>query len=360
VNWIWSTVLNVAPFAGLDMEIVGGVLPTVTVTDAVAVDPSASVIDAVIVCVPFDRRLVKLPPLPMVPSRLEVHVIEPVRLPCSKSLADPWKATLSLVTNVPPFAGLVMVMVGGVFATVIVTEAVVEAPSASVARAVMTCTPFESLLVKPVPVPREPSLSELQAIEPVRPPSSKSAAEPWNEMLSLRRNDAPFDGLEIDTDGAEFVTATVTVATLVIPSESVTLAVMTWVPFESLLPTVAPVPSAPSLSDVHEIAPDKEPSSGSDAVPWNDSIWLVLKPAPLLGLWIDTVGALLPTETDTDVETVSPSASVACAVITWTPIGSDRVRFPPVPRPPERLDVQTIELVRSPWSKSLAVARNEI
>jgi hypothetical protein len=77
--------LNVAPFAGLDMEIVGGVLPTVTVTDAVAVDPSASVIDAVIVCAPFDRRLVKLPPLPIAPSRLEVHVIEPVRLPCSKS-----------------------------------------------------------------------------------------------------------------------------------------------------------------------------------------------------------------------------------------------------------------------------------
>jgi hypothetical protein len=338
----------------------GGVFVTVIDATAVRVDPSASVIDAVIVCVPFDRRLVKLPPLPIAPSLLEVHMIEPVRLPCSKSLADPWNERLSLVTNVLPFVGLVMPTVGGVFATVIVIEAVVAAPSASVTRAVMTCTPFESLLVKPVPVPMDPSLSELHAIELVRPPSSKSAAEPWNEMLSLRRNDAPFDGLEIDTDGGEFVTATEMVATLVIPFESVTLAVMTWVPFESLLATVAPVPSAPSLSDVHEIAPDNEPSSGSDAVPWNDSIWLVLKLAPLLGLWIDTVGALLPTLTDTDVETVSPSASVICAVITWMPIGSDRVRFPPVPRPPERLDVQTIELVRSPWSKSLAVAWNEI
>jgi hypothetical protein len=49
VNWISSTVLNVEPFAGLDIEIVGGVLPTVTATDAVAVEPSASVIDAVTV-----------------------------------------------------------------------------------------------------------------------------------------------------------------------------------------------------------------------------------------------------------------------------------------------------------------------
>ena len=36
----------------------GGVFVTVIDVTAVLVDPSASVIDAVIVCVPFDRRLV--------------------------------------------------------------------------------------------------------------------------------------------------------------------------------------------------------------------------------------------------------------------------------------------------------------
>jgi hypothetical protein len=77
--------LNVEPFAGLEIEMVGGVLPTVTAMDAVAVDPSASVIDAVIVWVPFVSRLVKFVPVPIAPSRLEVHAIEPVRLPCSKS-----------------------------------------------------------------------------------------------------------------------------------------------------------------------------------------------------------------------------------------------------------------------------------
>ena len=59
----------------------GGVFVTVIDTTAVLVDPSASVIDAVIVCAPFDRRLVKLPPLPMAPSLLEVQAIELLRLP---------------------------------------------------------------------------------------------------------------------------------------------------------------------------------------------------------------------------------------------------------------------------------------
>jgi hypothetical protein len=59
----------------------GGVFVTVIDATAVLVDPSASVIDAVIVCDPFERRLVKLPPVPIVPSVLDVHTIEPVRLP---------------------------------------------------------------------------------------------------------------------------------------------------------------------------------------------------------------------------------------------------------------------------------------
>jgi hypothetical protein len=59
----------------------GGVFVTVIDATAVLVDPSASVIDAVIVCVPFDKRLVKLPPVPIAPSRLEVQAIELVRLP---------------------------------------------------------------------------------------------------------------------------------------------------------------------------------------------------------------------------------------------------------------------------------------
>jgi hypothetical protein len=67
----------------------GGVFVTVIDATAVLVEPFASVIEAVIVCVPFDRRRVKVPPLPIAPSLLDVQAIEPVRLPWSKSLATP-------------------------------------------------------------------------------------------------------------------------------------------------------------------------------------------------------------------------------------------------------------------------------
>ena len=152
----------------------GGVFVTVIDATAILVDPSASVMDAVIVCAPFDRRRVKLPPLPIAPSLLEIQAIEPLRLPWSKSLATPVNWIRSVVLNVVPFAGLEIEIVGGVLPTVTVTDTVAVAPSESVIEAVIVWVPFVSPLVKVPPVPSAPSRLDVHAIEPVRLPCSKS------------------------------------------------------------------------------------------------------------------------------------------------------------------------------------------
>jgi hypothetical protein len=82
--------------AGAPMAIVGGVLATAMVTVAVLDPPSESVTLAVIVCEPGERRLVNSPPVPIGPSMFDVQVIWAVRLPSSKSLADPLKWMSSL------------------------------------------------------------------------------------------------------------------------------------------------------------------------------------------------------------------------------------------------------------------------
>jgi hypothetical protein len=74
---------------GLVRLTVGGVFPTEIVTVAVVAAPSASVIDAVIVWVPFVSRFDSVAPEPRAPSRLDDQAIELLRLPWSKSLAVP-------------------------------------------------------------------------------------------------------------------------------------------------------------------------------------------------------------------------------------------------------------------------------
>jgi hypothetical protein len=61
---------------------------TVIETDAVADTPSASVTLAVMTCEPAVSFFVKLPPVPIWPSRLDVHTIADVNDPWSKSDAD--------------------------------------------------------------------------------------------------------------------------------------------------------------------------------------------------------------------------------------------------------------------------------
>ncbi len=88
---------------------------TVTVIAAEPCKPPLSVTEAVIVCVPPDRVFVENdPPEPMLPSRLEVHARLAVRSP-SSSVAVPVNVMGSPWVNVDPFAGAVIVTVGGAF-----------------------------------------------------------------------------------------------------------------------------------------------------------------------------------------------------------------------------------------------------
>ena len=84
-----SDVRNVDPFAGVEIETVGGVLRTVTVEVTDVLAPSASVTRAVIVCVPLDSLRENVPPSPICPSRLDVHTIDAVRSPSVASPALP-------------------------------------------------------------------------------------------------------------------------------------------------------------------------------------------------------------------------------------------------------------------------------
>ena len=89
---------------------------TVTVMEALFVLPPESVTDAVIVCVPLVNVREKLPPVPIVPSRLEVQTSFAVRSPSSGSDAEPEKETAVLAVNTALFAGFVICTVGGALA----------------------------------------------------------------------------------------------------------------------------------------------------------------------------------------------------------------------------------------------------
>jgi hypothetical protein len=80
-----------------------------------------------------------------------------------------------------------------------------------------------------------------------------------NWTLSLVVKLDPPAGLEIETVGGVLATVIVVEALAVPPSASVTLAVMTCVPFVSFLVMVPPEPSAPSLLDDQAMDPVSEP-----------------------------------------------------------------------------------------------------
>ena len=86
----------------------------------------------------------------------------------------------------------------------------------------------------------------------------------------------------------------------------------------------------------------------------------VRAPAPSVGACIEIVGAELETEIVIDVDPVAPSASVTLAVMMWVPFGSERTKLPPVPMGPAMSELQRMDPVRSPSSKSLAVALKAI
>ena len=78
------------------------------------------------------------------------------------------------------------------------------------------------------------------------------------------------------------------------PPESVTEAVIVWVPAESeLVENEPPEPMTPSRLEVHDRLEVREPSSTSVAVPENDTEVPISKELPLAGAVIVTTGGLL-------------------------------------------------------------------
>ena len=107
------------PFAGAVIVTVGAVFAASTVM-LIWAEPlrlPLSVTDAVIVCVPTDSvDTPNVAPLPIAPSRFELHDKLDVRSPSSVSLPLPLNVTASPSTELEPFAGAVIVTVGAVFA----------------------------------------------------------------------------------------------------------------------------------------------------------------------------------------------------------------------------------------------------
>ena len=87
---------------------------TTTVMDALPVRPPESAIDAVMVCVPTLSTVLKAPPVPICPSKLEAQTRLLVRSPSSVSDAEPEKLMVSPEAKLAPFTGLLMLTTGAV------------------------------------------------------------------------------------------------------------------------------------------------------------------------------------------------------------------------------------------------------
>src|SRR3989442_12242717 len=106
---------------------------------------------------------VKLPPVPIWPSRSDVHSMGLVRSRSIEWMAVPVKVAGCPGRNLLPGLGDVMVTTGGASAsTVSVSSALPVSLELSVADAVMVCTPADRPeVVKPAPVPIWPSRLEV-------------------------------------------------------------------------------------------------------------------------------------------------------------------------------------------------------
>src|SRR2546429_2140622 len=107
------------------------------VTDRLALRPTASVTEAVMVCVPVERLLsAKLAPVPSEPSRLEVQWIAAPRSPSSASVAVAVEVIAAPGAKTEPAAGAVSVR-GGAASTRVGIEGRPGLPAPSVADAVI-------------------------------------------------------------------------------------------------------------------------------------------------------------------------------------------------------------------------------
>src|SRR5581483_12231280 len=210
---------------------------------------------AVTVCDPTaSDGTVSVPPVPRAPAMLDVQRMEAVRSPSSASVAVALRRTGFPVRSAVPSVGGRSVTTGIAFAgrTVTVRVAVALSPPVSVTEAVMTCVPTDKLAgVIRAPEPSGPSTLELHWTCADRSPSVVSDAVAVKTTPAFWKNVVPTAGAVIATAGGVGVTVNGTLAELVAPSESETVAVRVCGPSASGRVRVAPVPSAPPREDVH-------------------------------------------------------------------------------------------------------------
>ena len=333
------------------------------VTVAVVVAPSRSVAEALMVCDPTERLArTTVPPVPSAPSRLEAQRTTAPRSPSSASVAVAARSTGFPVMSEVPLVGAAIDTAGATFGgrTMTVRCARPVSPPRSVAEAVMRCVPaLRCVVAKLAPEPMSPSRSELQRSDAERLPSVASFAVPLKARLVPAKTVVPSAGPLMVTTGAVAVTVSRTWAEPVAPSVSVTDAVRTWLPSESVTVRVPPPPSAPSRLDAHWIRLVTLPSKSSVAVAPRVTVLPAGTEAPSAGALMVTTGATLASRTRmlTCAWPWSESLSVAPAVMMCVPVVSVvGLMVAPVPRAPSRLDVHWIWLEMSPSRASLAVA----
>ena len=361
-----TPVNTAAPSRGASIAIVGYVFGgrTTTVRTALAVRPPASATVAVTWCVPTCSVLVKKPaPLPIGPSRSEVQPTCADRSPSVMSMARAAKLTPRFANKSAPSTGASIVTTGGVGATVKRTVADPGVPSESVTEAVRRCVPSRRTTVRGVPEPSGPARSELHWTRPLTSPSKSSVAVAASETGVPAGTAAPPAGTVMVTTGAAFGARTRSwmCASVRTPPASLTAAVMVWRPTLSAPVTRGPVPSGPSMLEVHASAAPRSPSSPSAAVPAK-----VIGPtdvnttAPSAGVSIATTGGR-STTTVVVASAVIPLGSATCAVTVCGPglrVATDSVA--PLPRTPSRSDVHWIRRLRSPLSASRAAPAKTI
>ena len=116
-NAMLAPSVNEAPLAGLLIVTAGATLAaTVTLITSEADRPPESVTVAVIACVPTLNTAEKPPPVPIAPSRLDVHDKLAVTSPSSSSLAEAANAMLTPSVNEAPLAGPLIATAGATLA----------------------------------------------------------------------------------------------------------------------------------------------------------------------------------------------------------------------------------------------------
>ena len=131
---------------------------------------------------------------------------------------------------------------------VIVIDIVLVLKSESETVAVIVCVPTERVdMENELPTPIEPSISEVQDIKFERPPSSGSVAEAENVREEPSIETKLSTGSEIDNVGDPITLMVIVIdCETVLPSESETVAVITWIPTGTVeLEIKPPVPITP-------------------------------------------------------------------------------------------------------------------